>query len=171
MSALLRWMTHGLAWLAGLAVALMMFHIVADVLGKYFLHAPVPGTAEVVANYYMIAIVFLSLAWVEARGSAITVDLVYDAVGLRAKRIMRKLGEIGTLGFYIGLGWFSWDVAMRAYRTNESVDGLWRVIVWPAKFILPAGLALACLILIVRIFNADKVRMTPASAEHLDAGA
>lgn len=152
-------LTDALAWLAGLAVALMMFHVMADVLGKYLLHMPVPSTAEVVANYYMIVCVFLSLAYIEARGSAISVDLIYDNVGERAQALMRKVGQIGTLFFYVGLGWFSWDVAMRAYRINETVDGLWRVTVWPAKFMLPLGLALACIVLILKIVGGDSVKL------------
>jgi TRAP-type C4-dicarboxylate transport system permease small subunit len=149
-------LTKALGMVAGISVAMMMVHVMADVLGKYLLHMPVPSTAEVVANYYIIACVFLSLAYIEARESAISVDLVYDHVGPAAKRLMRKIGQIATLFFYTGLGWFSWDVAMRAYRVGETMDGLWRVTTWPAKFILPIGLALACMILIVKIFGRDR---------------
>lgn len=166
MYSILRYLTNGLAWLAGLAVALMMFHVMADVVGKYVFHYPVPSTAEVVANYYMIAVVFLSLAWVEAKGSAIAVDLIYDMVRSPIQRAMRKIGEIATLAFYLGLGWFSWDVAMRAWKTNETVDGLWRVTVWPAKFMLPLGIAVACLVLILRILStAGRFNMTGAPAQ------
>jgi len=159
MIRLLKFLTNSLTVLAGLSVALMMFHIMADVIGKYVFHYPVPSTAEVVANYYMIASVFLILAYVEAKGSGISVDLIYDNVGPAAQRIMRKTGEIGTLIFYMGLGWFSWDVAMRAFRINETVDGLWRVTVWPAKYMLPLGLAIACLVLLIKIFAGDRVRL------------
>ncbi len=155
----LRFLTNSLTVLAGLSVALMMFHIMADVVGKYVFHYPVPSTAEIVANYYMIASVFLILAYVEAKGSAISVDLIYDNVRPAAQRIMRKMGQIGTLIFYIGLGWFSWDVAMRAFRVNETVDGLWRVTVWPAKYMLPLGLAIACLVLLIKIFAGDRARL------------
>ncbi|MFV0383839.1 TRAP transporter small permease subunit [Paracoccus sp. (in: a-proteobacteria)] len=171
MIAILRILTTVLAWLAGLAVALMMFHVMADVAGKYVFNYPVPSTAEVVANYYMIAVVFLSLAWVEAKGSAISVDLIYDSARPGAQRIMRKLGEIGTLVFYMGLGWFSWDVAMRAWKTNETVDGLWRVTVWPAKFMLPVGIAVACMVLILRIFAEPKLWATGPAAEQPDVEA
>lgn len=155
----IRTLTNALAWLAGLSVALMMFHVMADVLGKYLFHMPVPSTAEVVANYYMIACVFLALAYIEARGSAISVDLVYDNVGQRAQARMRKLGQVGTLAFYAGLGWFSWDVAMRAFSINETVDGLWRVTVWPAKFMLPLGLAVACVVLLLKIVGGDGIKL------------
>ncbi|MGG4773765.1 TRAP transporter small permease [Alcaligenaceae bacterium 429] len=161
----IRTLTNALAWLAGLSVALMMFHVMADVLGKYLFHMPVPSTAEVVANYYMIACVFLALAYIEARGSAISVDLIYDSVGPRTQAWMRKVGQIGTLAFYAGLGWFSWDVSMRAFKINESVDGLWRVTVWPAKFLLPLGLAIACIVLLLKIFGGDRVKLVEPPVE------
>lgn len=152
----IQYLTRLLGILAGVSVGLMMIHVMADVLGKYLLHKPVPSTAEVVANYYIIACVFLSLAYIEARGTAIAVDLVYDKVSARAQRVMLKMGQVATLLFYIGLGWFSWDVAIRAWRVNETVDGLWRVTVWPAKFMLPVGLAIACVILVVKILGLDR---------------
>ena len=150
-----RYLVHALGMIAGLAVCLMMLHVVADVAGKYLLHKPVPSTAEVVANYYMIACVFLALAYVEARGTAISVDLVYEKVGPTAQWWMRKAGQVVSLLFYTGLGWISWGVAMRAWRVNETMDGLWRVTVWPAKFLLPLGMAIACVILLVKILGGD----------------
>lgn len=152
----IRYLTRLLGMVAGATVAMMMLHVMADVLGKYLLNKPVPSTAEVVANYYMIACVFLSLAYIEARGSAISVDLIYDKAGPGARRMMRKFGQVVTLLFYASLGWFSWEVAMRAYRVNETVDGLWRVTIWPAKFMLPIGLAIACLILLLKILDLDR---------------
>lgn len=169
MVRLVKGLSDILAWLAGLSVLLMMLQVIADVIGKYVLHMPVPSTAEVVANYYMIACVFLSLAAIEARGSAIAVDLIYDQVGQNAKALMRKIGQIVTLIFYTGLGWFSWDVAMRAWKINESVDGLWRVIVWPAKFMLPLGCAIACIILLIKIFCGDRVKLADSSGADIHA--
>lgn len=146
-------LTRLLGMLAGIAVGLMMIHVVADVFAKYFLHMPVPSTAEVVANYYMIACVFLPLAYIEARGTAISVDLIYEQVNPTVQRLMCKIGQLATLLFYMVLGWFSWDVAIRAYQVSETVDGLWRVTIWPAKFLLPIGLVIACLILLLKIFE------------------
>ncbi|MDO5604162.1 MAG: TRAP transporter small permease [Paracoccus sp. (in: a-proteobacteria)] len=159
MITILRWLTTLLGWIAGLAVLLMMFHVVGDVVGKYFFNRPIPGTAEVVANYYMIATVFLSLAYIEAKNSAISVELVYEMVGPRLQQVMVRVGQVVTLIFFAGLGWFSWDMAMRAYRINETVDGIWRVVIWPAKFMLPLGLAVACLVLLIRLFRGDDARL------------
>jgi TRAP-type C4-dicarboxylate transport system permease small subunit len=156
-----------MGWLAGLAVLLMMFHVVGDVVGKYFFNAPIPSTAEVVANYYMIASVFLSLAYVEAKNSAIAVELVFENVGPKMQALMLKVANIVTLFFYAGLGWFSWGMAMRAFHVNETVDGIWRVVIWPAKFMLPFGLAIACVILLVRLFSRDDVQLADPGPDPL----
>lgn len=144
-------LTHLLAWLAGLSVALMMCHVMVDVIGKYAFNAPLPGTAEVVAAYYMIACVFLPLAWVEASGGSIVVEVVYEKCSPRVQAVMLKTADAVAVIYYSVLGWFSWDVAMHALRINETVDGIWRITTWPAKFILPAGFALAVVIILLRL--------------------
>lgn len=158
MARLASLLTSALALIAGIAMALMMLHVMADVVGKYVLHKPVPGTAEVVANYYMIAGVFLPLAWVEAKNGSIVVELVFDLVSARAQKAMVFIAHLCTTIFYAGLGWFSWDVAMRAYRINETLDGIWRVVIWPAKFMLPLGLAIAVVVLILRMINGPQAQ-------------
>lgn len=157
-----------LGWIAGLTVLVMMFHVTTDVLGKYFLHMPVPSTTEVVANYYMIACVFLALAYVDVRGTAISVDIIYDHAGPGIQWWMRKAGQFASLIFYMGLGWISWGVAMRAYRINETMDGIWRVTIWPAKFLLPLGMAVACLVLLVKIFGGDGNEAEPQSVDNFE---
>jgi len=169
MVRLVRYLTHILAWLAGLAMLLMMFHVMADVIGKYLFHSPVPSTAEVVANYYMIAGVFLTLAWVEATNSAIAVDLFYEMAPAKLRHAMYAFAQLVTLAFYLMLGWFSWDIAVRAWRISETVDGIWRVVVWPAKFMLPVGLALAVAVLLLKLVAGEKARIvdSPSAAEHI----
>jgi TRAP-type C4-dicarboxylate transport system permease small subunit len=139
-------LSHGLALIAALALALMMLHVTADVIGKYLFNAPVPGTAEIVASYYMVAAVFLPLAWVEVRGGSIVVELLYDIAPKSLQHVMAGLGAILSTLFYGILAWLSWAPAMHAYEIGEVVEGTWRVTVWPTKFLLPAGLALACII-------------------------
>lgn len=144
-------LTHLLAWLAGLSVVLMMGHVMVDVIGKYVFNAPLPGTAEVVAAYYMIACVFLPLAWVEASGGSIVVEVVYEKCSPAVQGVMLKIADVVAIAYYSVLAWFSWGVAMHALRINETVDGIWRITTWPAKFMLPAGFALAVVIILLRL--------------------
>lgn len=144
-------LTHLLGWAAGATVVLMMLHVMIDVVGKYAFNAPLPGTAEVVAAYYMIGCVFLPLAWVEASGGSIVVEVVYDKVPARVQGAMRWIADLVSAVYYSILAWFSWDVATHAWRIGETVDGIWRITTWPAKFLLPFGFVLAVVVILLRL--------------------
>lgn len=160
-------LTHLLAWIAGSTVVLMMIHVMIDVVGKYVFHAPLPGTAEVVAAYYMIGVVFLPLAWCEASGNSIVVEVVYERCSEATQAVMLKIADIVSAVYCAIFAWFSWEVAVRAYRMNETMDGIWRITTWPAKFMLPAGFALACFIILLRLVmgRRGQVRTTASSLE------
>jgi len=152
-------LTHLLGLIAGATVALMMFHVMIDVVGKYAFNAPLPGTAEIVAAYYMIGCVFLPLAWVEASGGSIVVEVVYEKCSPRVQAVMLKLADVVSIVYYAILGWFSWGVAMHAWRINETVDGIWRITTWPAKFLLPLGFLLAVVVILLRLFLGERGRI------------
>ena len=164
MARLTERLTRLLAWVAGLVVLLMMFHVMIDVSGKYLFNAPLPGTAEVVAAYYMIGAVFLPLAYVEASGGSIVVEVIYEKVSARAQKFMLIAANVVSVIYYSVLAWFSWDLAVRAWRVNETVDGIWRITTWPAKFLLPFGFCLAVIVILMRVLRGERGRTTDPNA-------
>ncbi len=138
---------------AGLALVLMMLHVTADVLGKYLFLAPIPGTSEVVASYYMIATVFLPLAYIEVQRRPIVVELFYDLLPKVLHPPLDILGTLASIAFYGFLAWQSWFIALNAYEIGETVEGAWRVVVWPSRFLLPVGLVLASFVLMLRLVD------------------
>ncbi|AJE49220.1 TRAP transporter small permease [Celeribacter indicus] len=147
----LKYCAYLLIALAGLSLLAMMIHVFADVVLKYFFNDPIPGTAEVVARYYMVAAVFLPLPLVELRNSGVAVDLFYGMFGTAMRRLMVLVAYLGQLCFFSILAWQSWADAMRAMAKGEYVDGQIVVIVWPASFFLPAGFGIAALVSLLRI--------------------
>ncbi|MCW5229989.1 TRAP transporter small permease subunit [Verminephrobacter eiseniae] len=141
------WLAHG----AGLSLVLMMLHVTLDVLLKYFFKLPIPGTAEVVAAYYMIGVVFLPLAYIEVHGRPIMVELFYDRLPQRLQAPLDMLGSALSLGFYAFLAWQSTKMACAALESGEYIDGLWQVVVWPSRFLIPSGLLLACAAMLLRL--------------------
>ncbi|MBT6330448.1 MAG: hypothetical protein HOJ34_11760 [Kordiimonadaceae bacterium] len=49
---------------AGLSIVAMMLHIVAGIYSRHFLGQPLGGVTEIVSAYDMVAVSFLSLAYV-----------------------------------------------------------------------------------------------------------
>lgn len=151
MTWLIERLSYTLALIAALALGLMMLHVTADVAAKYLLNSPIPGTAEVVASYYMVSAVFLPLAWLEVKDGAIVVELIFSKLPTLGRRILLVLASFFTCIFYGGLAWLSWGSAVKAWQIGEVVEGTWRVVIWPTKFLLPLGLGIACVVAVLRL--------------------
>ncbi|WP_416391404.1 TRAP transporter small permease [Alloalcanivorax xenomutans] len=70
MYALGRWLskiTNLMTVIGGLAIALMMLHVTADVVGRFVFGTPIPGTITIVSHYYMIVAAFVPLAYAEQK--------------------------------------------------------------------------------------------------------
>lgn len=143
--------SRALVLVCSAALVLMMLQVTLDVAGKYLLHEPIPGNETIVASYYMVAIVFLPLAWVEVRGEAIVVELLYGIASRPIRMIMAALGTGATVICYGFLAWFLWEPAMHAYRIGEFDAGTWDVITWPSRFLLPMGLGLGAIVALLQL--------------------
>lgn len=153
MRKLIYFLSKVLLWLSGLALILMMLHVTADVASKYLFNAPVPGTAEVVAAYYMISVVFLPLAYVEIANRSIVVEMIYDLLPSAAKYPLDIIGTLISLAFFGFLAYLGIGLAEEAYAVREYVDGLWRIVVWPSRFLIPLGMTVASLALMLRLVD------------------
>lgn len=137
-----------------LAAVLMLAQVSLDILGKFLLGMPVAGTAEVVASYYMIILVFMAFPLVERRGEAIAVDLLYDRFGPRLQAISRVVSLAVTLTFYLAFSWMTLEAALKSFAIREVVLGAREFQIWPSRFFLPAGCLLAALVVILREIDA-----------------
>tara|TARA_B110000211_G_scaffold231231_1_gene292436 strand:+ start:642 stop:1187 length:546 start_codon:yes stop_codon:yes gene_type:complete len=137
--------------LAAAVLLLMMLHVVADVVGRNLLNYPAPATTEMVAYYYMIAVVFLPLPFVELRDRSISVDLFYNWFSPSARKLSKAFGTLLSILFFSGLTFKSSIDAWAAFEKGEMVDGLYVVAIWPARFGLPAAFALTAVILCIRL--------------------
>ncbi|WP_175496462.1 TRAP transporter small permease [Paracoccus halophilus] len=144
-------MAKALMWVSGICLVAMMLHVCLDVAAKNMTGRPVPGTAEIVARYYMLAAVFLPLPLVELRNNAIVVDLFYDMFGPAVQKLCMVIAYLGQTAFFGLLAYRSFWDAIDSYHKGEFVDGQVPIIVWPAAFFLPFGFALAFLVSLLRV--------------------
>lgn len=147
----LRWTSTLLIWGAVVALALMMVHVCADVFMKYVLNDPIPGTAEVVAFYYMVAAVFLPLPLVELGNKSISVDLFWNIFPGLLQRVTVFIAYAMQLAFFVILARQTGFDALEAWGKNELVEGIVPILVWPGRFFLPAAFWLASLVSLLRM--------------------
>lgn len=148
-------------WLYSVVIMLMMIMIVADVGGKYFFRAPIPGATEIVAYYMMVACVFLPITYSEAACKAIYVEIIAERLPQFPRRVLDITACVFTIAFYLVLIRQYWLASMHAFKVREFVAGAWNVTIWPSKFIIPIALTMAVIILIGRIWALANGTLNP----------
>ena len=136
------------------AAALMMVQISVDVASKLLLGRPIIATIEIVSTYYMVALVFLPLAFVDRTGGHIAADLLTRAMGRRSRALTLWLMDLLVLVTIGLLFWYTLDEAIR-----RTVDGeVWRsgeylLPVWPSRWLLPIGSGMMAISVLVRLIG------------------
>ena len=116
-----------------IVVAVMCLHIVAEIVANLF-RAPIEGTPEVIARWYMVAIVFLPLAALQRRGEHISADLFTSKVGPRGQIALDVIINVAMAAMALLLAWYTggeaWDATLRRERI-ELVSGA--IPTWPFR--------------------------------------
>lgn len=134
---------------------LLMFLIVADVIGRSFLSRPITGVAEIAAHS-IVAIVFIQLAATVHARRMTRADVTIDAVRRRAPRlghVMEALFLAVGLAVMALIAWSGWKPLMDAFRASEffGVQGLFTIPTWPIRATIVFGATLAAIVFIAQI--------------------
>ncbi|MBT6273585.1 MAG: TRAP transporter small permease [Chromatiales bacterium] len=150
---LLRWATDLTLIVGLLAVALMMFHITIDVVGKFALNEPVPATIALVSNYYMVVVAFLPIAYAETRNSHITVEVLTELFPQRGQLHLYSWSYLISALVYGLLTSRTWDEAVRTQEAGSFImEQSTKLLTWPSYYLLPIGCGLMTTVLIFRFF-------------------
>ena len=140
--------------IAAVAILLMMLHVSADVLFRVVASKSLPGTAEIVSHYYMVALSFLPIAYAELKDRHIEATVLTDLMPASAQATLKILGMLFSLGIYGLMTYVSGREAIKKTAINAVVEsGTHKLLVWPSYWILPVSFALMCLALLLRIFR------------------
>ncbi|SFH66849.1 TRAP transporter small permease [Albimonas pacifica] len=148
----LNWISHGAAFVGAVAVVLMMFQIVLDVVMRNLFQAPVPMTTTVVAKWYMVACAFLPLAMSEIVNRHIAVEVVFSTLSKHRKRIVG--GFACAVAFVVAAAMVRpfWFEAVKKYEAGSFIVENGRQLpVWQTYFFLPVGFALFAAVLLYRV--------------------
>lgn len=144
--------------IAGIALMLMMVHIVVDVTGRVIFNHPLNGTTEIVSTYYMVAVIFLPLGFVSHHEGHITVDLFTRALPPRKLAWLEAVIGAASVVFLV---WFTWEsfvsaqISFEMGEQRETAADL--VTIWPSRWVLPIGLAVMTVYVIC--WTIDQVRV------------
>jgi TRAP-type C4-dicarboxylate transport system permease small subunit len=140
-----------LLWIAGAAITLMMLHIAADIVGKTVFHQPMTATLEIVAWYYMVATVFLPVAYIQLKKKHLMVELFTR--NMSPRNLAKLEGFIAVLGaVYVGiLFWLTLEQAITSTLDGELQDVTYFDLpVWPSRWCLPIAVGAMTIIMVLQ---------------------
>lgn len=145
--------------LAGLGVALLMIHTIANVVARMSGH-PMEGALEYSSHWWMPLIAFMGFAAAELRGEHVQVGLVFDRMPTKNRQEYVVVVRILTIVFSMILAWFTLQEALSDMEMRKASPST-GIPYWPTSFLVPLGyllLAFATLIAIPRDLRAQRER-------------
>jgi TRAP-type C4-dicarboxylate transport system permease small subunit len=136
-------LTRLLLVLAAVLAFLLCFLVVADVVGRVAFDRPVKGTTEIV-SLSIVIICYLQTGFAIRSGGMLHVDMFVSKAGPRGQSLLAAVAALAGLVFFGLICWGSFEGAAHAWNSNEfEGEGALRVPVWPARFVLILGTAIA----------------------------
>lgn len=143
----------------GAAVVLMMVHVSLDIVLRYTMSRPLPGTITIVAHYYMIIAIFLPLAYVEQTKSSISIELISAYFPPAMNRFLSGFTQLFIAATAYLIAYASWGVAVKSFQSKTAVmQGDYTIPTWPSYFLLFIGVFLLgtyCLVNVLRGATAE----------------
>jgi len=151
-------------------IALLMFLIVADVIGRNFLDLPITGVAEF-ASRSIVAIVFLQLAAGIISGRMLRSDTLLQVLWQRVPGLGRTLevtySLVGAVIFGV-LTSIAWPELLDSWRNNDyfGTRGVFTVASWPFHALLVVGSVLTIFAFIVSALDILRGAQPKGSVDH-----
>lgn len=160
-----------LSVLTAIALIVMMLHVVAHALLRYFFNAPIYGTNEIVAFWYLPMIALLGIPAAQLQKEHITVSLVVDRMSHRTASIFKIFACILGALVSVGFAFFGFEEALENMKMG-STAGVTDIITWPVYFLVPLVfvvltiLFIVDLIVVLRTGDPDIDLVTGEHAKH-----
>lgn len=145
--------SNALLAISCVAVGAMMLQVTADAFLRTFIHWSIPGTEEIVSAYYMVAVAFLPLAYVQRERGHVMIELFTMRLPPRANA---AIDGIVFIVCGIALAIFTYASVVKAISMTEQAEiliGTVDVTVWPSRWFVPAGCAAMALYMWLNAFK------------------
>jgi TRAP-type C4-dicarboxylate transport system permease small subunit len=124
---------------SAVACVLMVLQIIVDVAGRTFFDQPLKGTLDMTSDWWMVATVFLALAYAQMRNEHIRATMVTELM----PDVWQRYAEIATVVLVgllgLGMAYFGWTAALDSHAIRESSNNVRSIPLWPFRFLVPLG--------------------------------
>ncbi len=148
------WTARIMGYIGAFAVVAMMLHITLDVILRNLFNISMNTVPEIVARYYMTALAFLPLGWLELKRQMISVELIDFVLTDHLRRISDASVMAIAAVIYGFLAWTNWDKAISETRVGTLVEiATYKMPVWHSFYFAPIGFTLAAFVSVLLAFG------------------
>lgn len=134
---------------AGAAIVVLMLITVVDVFMRQFLTSGIRAVIEI-TEVSLVAVVFAGMVGAEVAGRHVRTPVVLNLLPNRPAASLRLVGLALSAVTTAWITVVTADQAVQSFVDREARFGLLQVPVWPARVIIPIGMAGLCLVFVVR---------------------
>lgn len=138
----------------------------ANIVGRYFLDAPIEWAEEVML-FLMVGIVFLAAVPVAAQGRHIKMDILINMLPRGGRRAFEVLGGLVEIAAALIIVWIGLPVILQLYAFDQRSQAA-NMPLWIPQAFVPLGLFLLAVATAARLVSVKGDRHeAPTVAEHL----
>ena len=127
----------------------------ADVAARALFNAPFAWSHDLITQYLLVALFFLSLPYVSRIGGHMALDFMARKVRApRVRSFLALVGEVLAVVFVAGFVWGALETARDAWVGGDLLPGNLPWPTWPSRLVGPVGASVLILRLLVRIGQA-----------------
>jgi TRAP-type C4-dicarboxylate transport system permease small subunit len=131
--------------ICGVLICLMSVHVAADVSARYLFNAPLDGTVEFVQYYYMVAVIFLPLPYLQYRRRHFAAVIFTSMAPPWMLRLMLLFSDFVAAVLAGFATWQSTVTALAKTRSGEHLETAHFIVYqWPGRWLVIAGFGLMC---------------------------
>jgi TRAP-type C4-dicarboxylate transport system permease small subunit len=142
-------LAEGLASIGMLAMLLMAFHVGINIAYRWATGRDIEMTLEIVTYYYMVALVYLPMAFIDRAGGHIVADLFSQFLPRRVVAYMDVVFRVLLAAFFGVLFWVTVRDAVERFGEEAVMSAFGPFEVWPSRWSVPVGFGLACVYTVV----------------------
>jgi TRAP-type transport system small permease protein len=140
---LTRWLHH----LSGALLVGLMVLTVVNIVGRWLFDTPLPGAVEL-TEIGMVAIVFLGLAYAQVRGDHIRVDLLYEQLGARGRKVLNLFAALVSFATVAFMTWRLGVYAGQLGASGRTTSALRIPLFWVAWIAVAGGVIYAVAVVV-----------------------
>ena len=142
-------------FLSAAFIVIVWLLMTAEVVSRNFFNRPILGVSEI-SVYFYVSAAYLGFSYTQKHRGHIAVDMLYDKLGEKAKRINNCVVYMISDVLFTMFGWCAWKTFIASYKIKEIFLGGRKMPVYVLKFAIALGVTLMLIQLIVDTYDAFK---------------